>query len=195
MNVKGTISNRPSVDYTPAALALAAYLALHSAGYQLLKLSQDWSGTISLHQTLVEVSAGLFGLVFTAVAVLRALGRGRRLDHLQMRLSRELARNLNSVIRGLGLCTLVTVVAMSLDTSVGHPLIARAATVAVVALAIARIVRLLWVFNLVLGLSDRDAETDAAHRPGGGSPLNRLNPPGSADKGLHRAARPLQTQS
>lgn len=151
-----TVSDHPWVDHLPALAALGAYLGMHAAGVHLI-VFPDWSAVSAFHQTLVEAAAGLFGLVFAAVAILRAIGPGRRLDHLQQRLSAPMTRNLRSVINALGLATVVTIAAMALDTPAGHSTIARAATVWVVTLAVTRMVRLVWVFGLVLDLSDRDS--------------------------------------
>lgn len=164
------VSNNPAYDHLAALAALGLYLGLHFSGLHALSFT-DWGSVTSFHQTLVEVAAGLFAIVFAAVAILRGFGGGRRIDHLQSRLARPLTNNLKAVIRALGIATAVTIVAMPLDSPSGHSTVARAATVWVVALAGVRMVRLIWVFSLVLDLGDRDVESrdrqalNPTHRP------------------------------
>lgn len=158
--VRDIVSDHPAVDQIPAVAALGIYLGQHAAGAHLVRFP-DWPTITTFHQTLLEAVAALFGIVFTAVAILRALGPGARLNHLRRRLSRQATQNLMSVVTALGIATLVCVVAMALDTSTGRPTFARAITVWALALVVVRMVRLVWYFSLVLDLSDRDAETAA----------------------------------
>ncbi|HET9060522.1 MAG TPA: hypothetical protein VFN61_11420, partial [Acidimicrobiales bacterium] len=137
----GKISNQPAYDHIAGFAALGLYLGLHFSGLHALSFT-DWGAVTALHQTLLEAAAGLFGIVFAAVAILRGFGGGRRIDHLQSRLARPLTTNLKAVIRSLGLATAVTIITMPLDGPTGHATVARGATVWVVAFAGVRMVRL-----------------------------------------------------
>jgi len=170
-SVFAVASDSPAVDQIPAAAALVAYLLLRSTGAHILHFDQ--AGLTAYYQTLVGVAAGLFGLVFAAVAILRSQQGGRRLNAVRAHHGRSVTANLMAAIRTLGVATLITILAMALDQPGGHRTLARAATVWVLTLGVVRVVRLLWVFSLVLDLSDRDAEEE---RSAGQVASIRVNP-------------------
>jgi hypothetical protein len=158
LTLRHRVSDHPAFDQVVAAAAVGVYLTLHYTGVHLV-VFPDWASITTFHQTLVEAAAGLFGLVFAAIAILRALGPGRRLNHLQRNLNAPMTRNFKAVIAALGLATFIAIAAMAFDTPAGHPTIARAATAWAVAIVSVRMIRLVWVFGLVLDLSDRDSES------------------------------------
>ena len=156
---KRTVSEHPAADYFAGIVLAGGYLIAHYAGISRPQISQATS--LLIYQTLAGIAAALLGLVFAAVAIIRALDPGRRLRILQQRYGSAITASMMAVIRGLGLATALTLLAMFLDQPGGLPVLARALALFAVGLGAARITRLAWIFSLILDVNDEDARRAA----------------------------------
>jgi hypothetical protein len=156
----GWVSDHPVADACGAVLLTGAYWHwLGGPNHSVLAtLSQD--ERFVAYQTAAGVTVALFGLVFTAIAILTALTPGRRLRAIQVGAGRRVTATFLSVLRALGFAALVYVADIGLDQPRGHPAVARAAAYLAFALASFRVVRLMWIFGVVLRLRDADVEAE-----------------------------------
>lgn len=168
--MKQLAAEKPSSDHFVGALLAGGYLLFHFDNIGRPHLSQ--ATTLIVYQTLVGIGAALLGLVFAAIAIIRALDPGRRLAVLQAQHGRRITEAMKAVIRGLGLATLATLLAMLLDQPNGAPIAARALALFAVGLGAARMTRLAWIFSLMLDVNDSDARLEA-HDKAEPLPINR----------------------
>ncbi len=156
---KGYVADHPGTDWAAAALAMGAYLVFHYSGWSHPHVAPAASTLI--YQTLTLVGAALLGLVFTAVAVVRTLDPGKRLGKLQAVHGSRITRSMMAVIRGLGVATLLLGIDMVLDQPGGYTGLARSLAVLGGAIMTLSMVRLSWLFGLILGIHDADQRAAA----------------------------------
>ena len=152
--VRDWVSDHPATDQLTAAALTGLYLVLHFTGVGHPTVPPATAASYDL--VLGPTAAGLAGLVFAAVAIIRSLDPGRRLQRLQELHGRRVTRSMMSVIKALAATAGVFFVCALLEQPSGHPLIARSAGVYAFMLGGCRLARMVWIFGLLLGVNDAD---------------------------------------
>jgi hypothetical protein len=162
------LSARPVLDWVPAvgaALGVLAALQFHSTLGQRITDSvlsdSDWS---TYMQTLSGVSAALLGFGATAVALVLAIGGGRRGKRVLSQAGADLNRMLASCLGSLCAVTLVLAIAAGFEPSLCRSAFGAVLT-AVVTLMVLRIARLWYFLHRLLEVFIRDAAANTSESP------------------------------
>jgi hypothetical protein len=162
--VAGWLSDSPVVDHLFAVAITVAYVRFtRHEGLDVL----DQDNRAGVYLGLAGLAGGLLGLVFAAVAILRGLSNGVLLRRVRELHGRRITGTMSAALRALGLATVILVVGMLLDHPDGHPAVARRMAYFGLALGAIRMLRLGWVFNIILKINDADLDAPAAVAPGG----------------------------
>lgn len=161
--ILGTMSDHPAVDLPAAAALTIAYWWGTSPHDALSVMTMD--RRFIVYQTLAGVAAGLFGLVFTAVAILRGLSGGLLLRALVRQRGKEVTNVLASTIRALGVSAFVTVAALATDNKFSAVEPWWWAIYFCALLSTIRLGRMTWLFGLLLRLHDADLVAPAPVAP------------------------------
>jgi hypothetical protein len=144
------------VDYAATALMVAPYFAITRIIHE-----GDWLRSIGSGQQLVVYGTGativsiVGGLSVIAITIYITIS-GDRARAVRARHSRDLRRNWRALLVGLGLSALSCLAAQAID--VPHdPLSSRVLFVAAMVFAGWRFLRLLWLFDALVGVLDSDA--------------------------------------
>jgi hypothetical protein len=177
------------VDYAVTAVLVAAYFGatkLAHGGDQLLSISADQRLAVyGTGATIVSIVGGLSVIAITIYVT----ANGERVRAVRASYGKGMRRNWRALFVGLGLSALSCLVAQVIDGQ-HDPLSSRILFVAAMIFAILRFIRLLWLFDALIGVMDKDL-TDTGRRP---APQlgNAWKPTGtsterSADAGLDSA--------
>ena len=150
--------NHPAFDYL-APLAVVAGSVLFGAG---LTSGADPGSRHTWYQTLSPVLAGLLGVSITAATILWALTPGPRLKRVTAVVGRRLSRLYFSSVLALAFASIAVAIAIPLDRSLEANWAATGVE-AIVALAVLRFLRLLWLLGRLLAAitEDRRDESEA----------------------------------
>ena len=148
-------SDRPSIDYVVTLLALAAHLfvtriAKHGDWMRWIGEGQQ----VTVYGTGATVVAIIGGFGAIAVSVYLAAS-GDRARAVRASYGDALRKNWRAVLIGLGLSTILCLVAQVLDAT-NDPFSTRFIFEAAMLLAVMRFLRLVWLFDALIRVADRD---------------------------------------
>lgn len=154
--IKDLWSETPTVDWLIVALVVGGHVVFShwGSGSNLLQ-SVVADRRKDVYMTVASVSA-LVGGFGTAAIAQYASSHGRDMRELRRRFGRSLRRNWSSILSGMLILSAGCLALLILDgaKSVGvYGWFAEAFLV----LGAARAVRLVWLFNMLINVSDRDA--------------------------------------
>jgi len=170
--VRKFASDEPAFDQLAGVVLAGGFLIAHFAGIRRPHVSQ--ATALVVYLTLAAIAAGLLGIVFAAIAIIRSLDAGGRLAILRAERGASIDKAMRAAIKGLGVATLLCLLATFLDEPGGVPVLARALALWAVGLASARVTRLAWLFGLILNVNDADQRRRA--NEGAASPTLQLAP-------------------
>ncbi|MEV0714044.1 hypothetical protein [Asanoa sp. NPDC050611] len=151
----GWFSDHPSIDFVVAAVVVGAHaltIQIIHAGDFLLWLGPERRA--DLYSQTAAVVASLGGLSAIGLAIYQSAS-GDRSKAVRVLYGSELRRNWRCLLVMAGVSSGLALLAMSLDR--GTDVVrARFVFEFAVALAIIRYVRLIWVFDGILALADKD---------------------------------------
>lgn len=167
MRTGGTLVERWSEavwwDYAIAFVPVAVHFwIVRASGHG------DWLGWISSDQRVsvygsaAGVVSAIGGLSSIAISIYLS-SNGERLRAARLHYQSELRRNWKSLLVATALICMCCLIAQGLDHGSG-PRWVRFAFEAAMALAVARFLRMLWLFDAMMRLNDRD-QTDPAPGP------------------------------
>ncbi|WP_432049455.1 hypothetical protein [Verrucosispora sp. NA02020] len=148
-------SDHPGFDFVAATLIVGAHAAVVTWGKLgdfLIWLDSDRRA--DLYAQSAAVVATLGGLAAIGLAIYQSAS-GDRTRAIRVLYGRELRKNWRSLLVMAGVSAGVAFLAMSLDHD-GDPLKARFLFEFAMALAIVRFGRLVWIFDRILNIADRD---------------------------------------
>lgn len=148
-------SAHPWADYVITSLFVAAYLLVTK-----IAKHGDWMRWIGENQqvTVYGTGATVVSIVggFSAIAISVYLAAsGERARAIRASYGDALRRNWRAVLMGLGLATILCLVAQVLDTT-NDPFSSRFIFEAAMLLAATRFLRLVWLFDSLIRVADRD---------------------------------------
>lgn len=152
-------------DYAATALMVAPYFAVTRFVH-----SGDWLRSVSSDQRLAVYGTGativsiVGGLSVIAITVY-ITANGDRVRTLRARFGKSMRRNWRALFVGLGLSSLSCLVAQAINGD-HDPLSSRVLFVAAMVFAAWRFLRLLWLFDALIGIMDSDlTDTDRLSAP------------------------------
>jgi len=159
----GLWSERPLLDYAATAVVVVPYVWVTSAthhGDLLREISADQRLAVyGSGAVIVSIVGGLSAIAITIYAT----AAGERARAVRRQRNEDLRRNWRSLFVGLGLAAGACLVAQLLDS---HRDLSssRVVFIAAMTFAIWRFVRLVWLFDAMIGIADRDL-TDTPSPP------------------------------
>lgn len=151
------------VDYAATALIVGAYFVATKLAH-----GGDWLRSISADQRLAVYGTGativsiVGGLSVIAITIY-ITANGERARAVRATYGKGMRRNWRALFVGLGLSSLSCLVAQAID-GIHDPLSSRVLFVAAMVFAAWRFLRLLWLFDALIGVMDRDL-TDTGRLP------------------------------
>jgi hypothetical protein len=143
------------LDYAATAALVAPYFLITT-----LTGRGDWLRSISADQRLTIYGTGativsIVGGLSTIAITIYITADGQRARAVRANYNHDLRRNWRALFVGLGLSALACLTAQVID--VRHdPMSSRIVFVAAMVFAVWRFVRLLWLFDAMIGVMDRD---------------------------------------
>lgn len=169
IDLKDWFADRPGLDYVVTLMIVGAHWAFikwGKAGDVLIWLDSDRRA--DLYAQSAAVVATLGGLASIGLAIYQSAS-GDRTRAIRVLYGQELRRVWRSILVMAGMSSGLAFAAMSLD-HIGDPLKARFLYEAAMTLAIVRFGRLVWVFDRILNIADRDLADGPRPEPAPAAP-------------------------
>jgi hypothetical protein len=154
-DVRDLWADNPWIDYAITAVVMVVYILV-----TVLAKHGDWLRWIGVDQQLAVYGAGatvisiLGGFSAIAVSVYLA-SSGERARAVRARFGDVLHRNWRAIIIGLGISAVGCLVALIID-STHDPLSSRFVFLAALVFAVMRFSRMVWLFDALMRVTDRD---------------------------------------
>lgn len=155
-SVADFIAEKPILDSLVAVLVSAGYALIEVRSHSDFLTTLGPEGRAVFYQTASGVAAGLFAVVFTAVAIVLAVTPGPRLSAMLNTHPAFFRHSLHVVVRSLAAATGTITLAGALDQPGSLDQWVRTVVVTAVVIILFRIARLIWLFGRLLTLIVND---------------------------------------
>lgn len=155
IDLRGWLSEHPSLDFLAAGAAVGLHLLIinrFAAGDFLAWLESDRRA--DLYSGSAAVVATLGGLSAIGLAIYQSAS-GDRTRAIRVLYGNELRKNWRGLLVMAGVSAGLAFLAMSLDRT-GDPLSSRFLYEYAMSLAVVRYIRLVWIFDRILQIADKD---------------------------------------